>query len=96
MDRLVDEGFSIFILVLLSDRIQQAYSMEIDDDREYFTSYENLDIHEIMLRDEPRNEAYRKAFAEYKSAFEVGKICFGFYFRIEVIYFFVVLGEDSP
>lgn len=47
-----------------------ASNMEVDDS-EYFTSYENLEIHEIMLRDEPRNEAYRRAFAEFKSAFEV-------------------------
>jgi hypothetical protein len=44
--------------------------MEVDNS-EYFTSYENLEIHEIMLKDKPRNEAYRKAIFQNKSAFEV-------------------------
>lgn len=46
-------------------------SMEVDNSDEYFTSYENLEIHEIMLKDKPRNEAYRKAIFQHKSAFEV-------------------------
>lgn len=46
--------------------------MEVDS--EYFTSYENLEIHELMLRDEPRNEAYRSAIMGNKSAFKVSSI----------------------
>lgn len=44
--------------------------MEVDNN-EYFTSYENLEIHELMLTDRARNEAYRKAIIGNKSLFEV-------------------------
>lgn len=43
--------------------------MEVDSS-EYFTSYENLEIHEIMLTDNARNEAYRRAIVGNK-LFEV-------------------------
>lgn len=49
--------------------------MEVDSENsEYFSSYENLEIHEIMLKDKPRNEAYRKAIFQNKSAIEVRRI----------------------
>lgn len=44
--------------------------MEVDND-EYFTSYENLEIHELMLTDKARNEAYRKAIVDNRSLFVV-------------------------
>ncbi|CAG9802184.1 unnamed protein product [Chironomus riparius] len=43
--------------------------MEVDND-EYFKSYEDLDIHELMLKDKPRNEAYRNAIMSNKKVFE--------------------------
>ncbi|CRL04396.1 CLUMA_CG017482, isoform A [Clunio marinus] len=47
--------------------------MEVDTNDEYFTSYENLEIHEIMLTDTARNEAYRKAITTNSSLFN-GKV----------------------
>ena len=44
--------------------------MEVDSD-EYFKSYEDLDIHELMLKDKPRNEAYRSAILSNKKVFVV-------------------------
>lgn len=44
--------------------------MEVDNSA-YFCSYEDLESHEIMLRDEPRQEAYRKAILENKDLFKV-------------------------
>jgi hypothetical protein len=44
--------------------------MEVDSS-EYFTSYENLEIHELMLTDEARNEAYRAAIMSNKASFKV-------------------------
>lgn len=44
--------------------------MEVDSD-EYFTSYEDLEIHALMLSDAPRNEAYQRAIVQNKSLFEV-------------------------
>lgn len=45
--------------------------MEVDGD-EYFTSYENLEIHELMLSDNARNEAYRRAIN--KDMFQVREL----------------------
>lgn len=44
--------------------------MEVDNE-EYFKSYEDLDVHELMLKDKPRNEAYRNAIMSNKKIFEV-------------------------
>lgn len=44
--------------------------MEVDRD-EYFNSYENLEIHELMLTDKARNQAYRQAILSNKKLFEV-------------------------
>lgn len=43
--------------------------MEVDS--EYFVSYENLEIHELMLTDTARNEAYRDAITGNKASFQV-------------------------
>ncbi|KAG6449692.1 protein arginine N-methyltransferase 6 [Manduca sexta] len=40
------------------------------DNSEYFTSYEDLDVHKIMLEDKPRNLAYKKAILENKDYFK--------------------------
>lgn len=45
--------------------------MEVDSD-EYFTSYQDLEIHELMLTDKARNEAYRRAIFANKARFKVG------------------------
>ncbi|CAA9993082.1 unnamed protein product, partial [Nesidiocoris tenuis] len=37
---------------------------------EYFTSYEDLDIHRIMLTDKRRNEAYRRAIESNRDRIE--------------------------
>lgn len=47
--------------------------MEVDGS-EYFTSYENLEIHELMLTDEARNEAYRTAILSNKASFQVSEL----------------------
>lgn len=39
----------------------------------YFSSYENLDVHRIMLSDRPRTTSYRKAILENRSLFQ-GKV----------------------
>lgn len=44
--------------------------MEVDS-ADYFRSYEDLEIHELMLKDKARNEAYRKAILSNKNLFEV-------------------------
>lgn len=41
--------------------------MEVDP--EYFTSYEDLEIHELMLNDKPRQEAFQKAILSNKEFF---------------------------
>ena len=35
----------------------------------YFTSYENLDVHRLMLNDRPRTESYRKAMLQNRQLF---------------------------
>jgi hypothetical protein len=44
--------------------------MEVDGD-EYFKSYEDLEIHELMLKDTTRNEAYKRAIEDNKNNFKV-------------------------
>lgn len=44
--------------------------MEVDRD-EYFSSYEDLEIHALMLKDKPRNEAYQRAIVKNRKLFEV-------------------------
>ncbi|XP_028400037.1 protein arginine N-methyltransferase 1-like [Dendronephthya gigantea] len=39
----------------------------------YFSSYENLDVHRLMLRDRPRTESYREAMLQNRTLFE-GKV----------------------
>lgn len=51
--------------------------MDVDSD-EYFKSYEDLDVHELMLKDKPRNEAYRNAILSNKKLFEVSNAVFTF------------------
>ncbi|XP_050305337.1 protein arginine N-methyltransferase 6 [Anthonomus grandis grandis] len=48
--------------------------MEVDDPNDlYFKSYEDLEIHKLMLKDEPRNTAYREAIFNNKADIE-GKV----------------------
>lgn len=44
--------------------------MEVPQNEEYFTSYEDLEVHELMLRDLPRQESYRQAILSNKSLFK--------------------------
>lgn len=44
--------------------------MEVPQNEEYFTSYEDLEVHELMLRDAPRQESYRQAILSNKSLFK--------------------------
>jgi hypothetical protein len=48
--------------------------MEVDSE-EYFKSYEDLEIHELMLKDKARNEAYRNAIFSNKELFRVSAMC---------------------
>jgi hypothetical protein len=43
--------------------------MEVDN--EYFKSYQDLDIHQLMLEDKVRNEAYRSAILSNHEKFKV-------------------------
>ena len=47
----------------------------VDD---YFDSYDNLEIHRLMLSDKPRTEAYKNAIlqnaSEFKNKVVMGKI----------------------
>lgn len=43
--------------------------MEVDS--EYFKSYQDLDIHQLMLEDTVRNEAYRSAILSNREKFKV-------------------------
>lgn len=45
------------------------FIMEVDN--EYFKSYQDLDIHQLMLEDKVRNEAYRDAILSNKEKFKV-------------------------
>ncbi|XP_013163120.1 PREDICTED: probable protein arginine N-methyltransferase 6 [Papilio xuthus] len=42
----------------------------MDSDQDYFTSYEDLEIHRLMLEDYSRTETYRKAIHEHKECFK--------------------------
>lgn len=42
--------------------------MEVDN---YFKSYQDLDVHQLMLEDTARNEAYRNAILSNKEKFQV-------------------------
>lgn len=44
--------------------------MDVDNADQYFASYENLDVHKLMLEDEPRTLAYRKAILDNKAYFK--------------------------
>lgn len=44
--------------------------MEAPPVEEYFTSYEDLEVHELMLRDSPRQLAYRNAILSNKTLFK--------------------------
>ncbi|XP_045452306.1 protein arginine N-methyltransferase 6 [Melitaea cinxia] len=41
-----------------------------NESNDYFSSYEDLEIHRLMLEDHPRTDAYRKAILENKSYFK--------------------------
>jgi hypothetical protein len=45
-------------------------------EREYFASYSTFDIHETMLRDRVRTEAYRDAIAQNAKQFKDAGQCF--------------------
>ncbi|XP_060528839.1 protein arginine N-methyltransferase 6 isoform X2 [Cylas formicarius] len=47
--------------------------MDIDEASNYFHSYEDLEIHQLMLRDQARNQSYQKAIFDNKQTF-CGKI----------------------
>ena len=44
-----------------------------DVDTTYFASYEDLSVHELMLKDRPRTEAYRDFILKNKALFK-GKV----------------------
>ena len=46
---------------------------ETDCNTSYFSSYENLDVHRLMLNDRPRTESYRQAILQNTALFQ-GKI----------------------
>lgn len=44
--------------------------MDVPTGEEYFNSYEDLEVHELMLRDAPRQESYRNAIMSNKTLFK--------------------------
>ena len=42
--------------------------MELD--KEYFDSYDSIEVHNLMLRDEPRLKFYREAIMSSKNIFK--------------------------
>jgi type I protein arginine methyltransferase len=47
------------MMIIKKKTRQDSMSASVDD--EYFRGYENIDVHELMIRDVPRTEAYRRA-----------------------------------
>ena len=45
-------------------------SRQDDNDQQYFQSYDQFEIHELMLRDRPRVSAYYDAMMNNKHLFE--------------------------
>ena len=45
-------------------------SRQVDSDQQYFQSYDQFEIHELMLRDRPRVSAYYDAMMNNKHLFE--------------------------
>lgn len=45
-------------------------SRQVDNDQQYFQSYDQFEIHELMLRDRPRMTAYHDAMMNNKHLFE--------------------------
>ena len=50
--------------------IKMAKRIEAEDDSKYFDSYSFIEIHETMLKDKARTEAYRDAMMANKALFE--------------------------
>ena len=46
---------------------------------QYFDSYDNLEVHRLMLSDKPRTDAYRKAILQNASYFK-NKVVMGKHF----------------
>ncbi|XP_053614345.1 uncharacterized protein Art8 isoform X2 [Plodia interpunctella] len=44
--------------------------MESTIQNDYFTSYEDLEVHKLMIEDSPRTEAYKEAISENKDFFK--------------------------
>lgn len=44
-------------------------SKQINHDRQYFQSYDQFQVHELMLRDRPRVTAYHDAIMNNKNVF---------------------------
>ena len=46
------------------------YSGQMNNDEQYFQSYDQFQVHELMLRDRPRVTAYYDAIMNNKNLFE--------------------------
>lgn len=53
-------------------------SRRMSNDQRYFQSYDQVHIHELMLRDRPRVNAYYEAIMNNKKLFE-NKVLLSFY-----------------
>lgn len=51
-------------------RVQAEQDLELPDDCEYFGSYDDLGVHLLMLRDQPRVGAYAAALRAHRGALE--------------------------
>ena len=54
-------------------KMTSAEAETADVDTTYFASYEDLSVHELMLKDRPRTEAYRDFILKNKALFK-GKV----------------------
>lgn len=62
-------GECLRISVDINKTLKIQFMMEVDS--EYFKSYQDLDIHQLMLEDRVRNEAYRSAIMSNLEKFKV-------------------------
>lgn len=50
---------------------------------QYFDSYDNLEVHRLMLSDKPRTDAYRKAILQNASYFK-NKVVMGKHYPFSI------------
>ncbi len=62
--------FNPFHYFFFSFRFRDLKKMSFNKNDNYYESYDNIEVHNLMLRDEPRVSLYRKAIMESKDIFK--------------------------